>query len=294
MQRRAAAILIADIAGYSRMMEGAQTRTLTDLIALRREVWIPAITAHGGRVANTAGDAILSEFAGAVAAVTCALDLQAAMLRRNAELEDERRMLARIGLNFGEVLVGADGDVFGEEVNLAARLQGLAEPGGICVSDRLRESLGDDIACVFEDLGPRQLKHITRPVRAWRVLPGAAAAQAPSRRVAWRLVGSGRDGVAVELALEAAILRGPEGLIFGRQSRYCDLAWPDDSLSRRHARFRIDAAGGLSVEDLDSTNGTHVGGKRLTAFEVAPLAPGTTIRLGEINVTVSDGRGGGG
>jgi len=291
MQRRAAAILIADIAGYSRMMEGAQTRTLTDLIALRRDVWIPAITAHGGRVANTAGDAILSEFAGAVAAVACALDLQAAMARRNAELDDERRMLARIGLNVGEVLVGADGDVFGEDVNLAARLQGLADPGGICASDRLREGVGGLVACVFEDLGPQQLKNIARPVRAWRVLPGAVVPEPapPSRRVAWRLVGTGRGDVAVDLALDAAILRGSEGLIFGRQSRYCDVAWPDDSLSRRHARFRIDAAGGLSVEDLDSTNGTHVEGRRLPAFSAAKLALGTKIRLGEINVSVSDG-----
>lgn len=288
MQRRTAAILIADIAGYSRMMEGAQTRTLTDLIALRRDVWIPAISAHGGRVANTAGDAILSEFTGAVAAVACALDLQAAMGKRNAVLDDERRMLARIGLNVGEVLVGADGDVFGEDVNLAARLQGLAEPGGICVSDRLRESVGNRVACVFEDLGPQQLKNIARPVRAWRVLPGAVVPEPTTRRVAWRLVGTGRGGVPVELSLDAATLRGAEGLIFGRQSRYCDLAWPDDSLSRRHARFRLDAAGGLVVEDLDSTNGTHVEGKRLTAFDATPLKPGSSIRLGEITVLVSE------
>ncbi len=289
MQRRSAAILIADIAGYSRMMEGAQTRTLTDLIALRRDVWIPAISAHGGRVANTAGDAILAEFAGAVAAVACALDLQAAMLRRNAELDEARRMLARIGLNVGEVLVGADGDVFGEDVNLAARLQGLADPGGICASDKLRESVVGHLVCDFEDLGPQPLKNITRPVRVWRVSPSIVVPEPPTRRVAWRLVGTGRGGVAVDLALDAATLRGLEGLIFGRQSRYCDLAWPDDSLSRRHARFRLDADGGLFVEDLDSTNGTHVEGRRLAAFDAAKLGPGMKIRLGEINVSVSDG-----
>lgn len=288
MQRRSAAILIADIAGYSRMMGGAQTRTLTDLMALRRDVWIPTITDHGGRVANTAGDAVLAEFAGAVAALACALDLQAAMLRRNAELEDERRMLARIGLNVGEVLVGADGDVFGDDVNLAARLQGLAEPGGICLSDRLRESVAGLVACVFEDLGLQQLKNIVRPVRAWRAMPGTVVPEAATRRVVWRLVGTGRGGVPVDLKLDAATLRGSEGLIFGRQSRYCDLAWPDDSLSRRHARFRIDAGGALSVEDLDSTNGTHVAGKRLTAFDATKLKPGSSIRLGEITVSVAE------
>lgn len=289
MQRRPAAILIADIAGYSRMMEGAQTRTLTDLIALRRDVWIPAISAHGGRVANTAGDAILAEFAGAVAAVACALDLQAAMLRRNAELDEARRMLARIGLSVGEVLVGADGDVFGEDVNLAARLQGLAEAGGIRASDRLRESVVGLLACDFEDLGLQPLKNIARPVRVWRVQPVTETPKPTTRRVAWRLVGSGRGGVAVELALDAATLRGAEGLIFGRQSRYCDLAWPDDSLSRRHARFRLDGTGGLFVEDLDSTNGTHVEGKRLPAFTTTPLERGARLRFGEIAVTVLDG-----
>jgi len=289
MQRRAAAILIADIAGYSRMMEGAQTRTLTDLIALRREVWIPAISAHGGRVANTAGDAILAEFAGSVAALACALDLQAAMLRRNARLDEARHMLARIGLAVGEVLVGADGDVFGEDVNLAARLQSLAEAGGICASDRLRESVGGLVACVFDDLGHQQLKNIARPVRAWRVLPGPVVPEPATRRVAWRLVGAGRGGVAVDLALDAASLRGAEGLIFGRQSRYCDLAWPDDSLSRRHARFRLDDAGALLVEDLESTNGTHVDGRRLPAFTAARLERGAQLRLGEIAVRVLDG-----
>jgi adenylate cyclase len=138
VDRRLAAILAADVAGYSRLMEADEEGTLARLLSLRREVTDPAIAAHRGRIVKTIGDGLLVEFASAVDAVRCADEVQRAMAERNAAVAADQRITFRIGIHQGDIIV-EDGDIFGDGVNIAARLEALAEPGGICVSARVQE-----------------------------------------------------------------------------------------------------------------------------------------------------------
>ncbi|MCW5747856.1 MAG: FHA domain-containing protein [Alphaproteobacteria bacterium] len=479
MDRRLAAILHADVVGYSRLMEGAETRTFRELKTLFDGVWLPALGRHSGRLVNTAGDAMLVEFGSAVAAVRCAMELQVSMSERNANRPPERHVTLRIGLNIGEVIVDGD-NIFGDEVNLAARIQALAEPGTVVVSARVREAVEGKVAFGFDDLGDHSVKNISRPVRVHRVLPAAAGAEetilpvraaapplpmpptpmrappagsaladrlgadprspygapsvpptpmpqypppqptappiapaqpymtppaptyppaaspgypplqqppayppmqqpaapsyppmqqpvapsyppmqqptpsayppapypaptgyppaqqpapggyppaqqpgypppqppptyppqpaapefqswsepatqnmppqfmsAPLPAPAWRLAGSDRAGAPVDMRLEPGLLEQTEGVVFGRLPRYCHLTFDNDSLSRRHARFRAAPDGTLTVEDLGSTNGTAVDGQRIEAFRPVPLRDGSRLSLGEIKVVVS-------
>lgn len=459
MDRRLAAILHADVVGYSRLMEGAETRTFRELKTLFDGVWLPALGRHGGRLVNTAGDAMLVEFGSAVAAVRCAMELQVATAERNANRPPERHVTLRIGLNIGEVIVDGD-NIFGDEVNLAARIQALAEPGTVVVSSRVRESVEGKVAFDFEDLGDHSVKNISRPIRVHRVMPGSApeetilpvravppppaAASIPARAAGprsptvsapisrsggapasnpvilppdaleplvpampqpayepppaaypppsppiyesppataptpttpplfdapppgytpppsslfgpssvppapppaplfdtpsgaytpppsqpapyvaltppppqpyvppgvapgwapadaapqpaffappaggWRLVGADRAGTPVDMRLDAALLDQPDGVTFGRLARYCQLTFDNDSLSRRHARFRTVSGGMLMVEDLGSTNGTAVDGQKIEPFRPVPVRDGARLSLGEIKVVVS-------
>lgn len=170
MQRKLAAIIHADVVGYSRLMEGNETVTLRRLKSLRKQLWEPAIAQHNGRLVGTAGDALLIEFSSAVAAVRCAIDLQKGMAERNAEEPDHRKMLLRIGVNLGEVIVDEDNDIFGDGVNIAARLQALAEPGGVLVSAKVHDEVIDRIGREFVDCGEQQIKNIARPVRTYRLI----------------------------------------------------------------------------------------------------------------------------
>jgi adenylate cyclase len=168
VQRRLAAILAADVVGYSRLMRADETETLAQLKALRKELIDPKITEYGGRIVKTTGDGILIEFPSAVDAVQHAIDVQTSMQPRNADLSQERRMEIRIGINVGDVIVEGD-DLFGDGVNVAARLEGIAEPGGICISGNAYEQVRDKLQTRFEDLGEQQVKNIDRPVQAYRV-----------------------------------------------------------------------------------------------------------------------------
>jgi adenylate cyclase len=179
MQRKLAAILHADVVGYSRLMEGNETVTLRRLKSLRKQLWEPAIAQHNGRLVGTAGDALLIEFASVVGAVRCAIDLQRGMAERNAEEPDHRKMLLRIGVNLGEVIVDEDNDLFGDGVNIAARLQALAEPGGVLVSGKVHDEVMGRIAHEFIDCGEQQVKNINRPVRAFRLVLGDLPVPAP-------------------------------------------------------------------------------------------------------------------
>jgi len=176
--RRLAAILAADVAGYSRMMGVDEEGTLRALKAIRAELIDPTIAAHGGRLVKTTGDGLLVEFSSVVDALSCATEVQAGMAERNAAVLPDKRIEFRVGLHQGDIVV-EDGDIFGDGVNVAARLEAQAEPGGICVSARVQEDTAGKLDLAFEDLGEQALKNIARPVRAYRIATGGGSATAP-------------------------------------------------------------------------------------------------------------------
>src|SRR5438552_2196960 len=166
--RRLAAILAADVAGYSRLMGADEEGTLERLKALRRELLDPKIAEHHGRIVKTTGDGLLVEFASVVDAVRCAVAMQQAMPGRNADVGADSRIELRIGINLGDVIVEGD-DLYGDGVNIAARIEALADPGGVFVSNTVHDHVRDRLPFVFEDLGEQQVKNIARPVRVYRV-----------------------------------------------------------------------------------------------------------------------------
>ena len=179
MGRRLVAILAADVAGYSRLMERDEAGTLEALKSRRRNILAPLLTEHHGRIVKLMGDGVLVEFGSAVIAVQCAVDLQRRMDEANAGLAEDRRILLRIGINLGDVIVEG-GDLYGEGVNIAARLQAMAVPGGICLSQTMVNHVSNKVEVQFEDLGERKLKNLDRPVRVYRVVGMASELERPS------------------------------------------------------------------------------------------------------------------
>ena len=184
VERKLSAIMAADVVGYSRLMGADEEGTLAGLNGHLREHFSPCIVRHRGRVVKTTGDGVLAEFVSAVDAVRCAIELQSGMKERNAGIPSDRRLDFRIGINVGDI-VEQEGDIFGDGVNIAARLEGIARPGGICVSARVYEDASGKISVGFEDMGEQTLKNIARPVRAYRLEVDASAqpasAASPSR-----------------------------------------------------------------------------------------------------------------
>src|SRR4051794_33724047 len=168
VERRLAAILAVDVVGYSRLMGADEEGTLEHLKALRRELVDPKIKEHRGRTVKNTGDGFLSEFTSVVDAVRCAVGIQRGMMERERDVPDERRIAFRIGINVGDIIV-EEHDIFGDGVNVAARLEALAESGGICVSDRVQSDVVGKIDIDFDDHGPQQVKNIARPVHIYRV-----------------------------------------------------------------------------------------------------------------------------
>jgi adenylate cyclase len=208
VQRRLTAILAADVAGYSRLMGADEEGTLAQLKAHRRALVDPKIAEHRGRIVKTTGDGMLVEFGSVVDALRCALEMQRGMAERNADVPEGRRIEFRVGIHQGDV-ISEGGDLFGDGVNVAARLEGLAEPGGICVSGRVQEDAEGKLELAFEDAGEQRLKNISRPVRVFRVAPrcpGALGLKAGIfsrlRTVAWLW----RAGIALALLLLVAVL----------------------------------------------------------------------------------------
>src|SRR4051812_22161782 len=180
VERRLAAILAADVVGYSALMERDEDRTLARLKAHRREFIGPLIAEYQGRVVKLMGDGALVEFASVVDAVRCAVLIQQGMAEREADVPEAERIRFRIGINLGDVIREADGDLYGDGVNVAARLEGLAEPGGVVVSGTAYDHLQGKLDCGLAPLGEQRLKNIERPVRAYRVEPDAGTPVIPA------------------------------------------------------------------------------------------------------------------
>jgi adenylate cyclase len=168
LERRLVAILAADVAGYSRLMGIDEEGTLATLSDFRL-ITDGLIERHGGRICGAAGDSILAAFGSALAAVQCAIDIQKEYTKSNESLDEDRRMQFRIGVNVGDVMV-KEGDIFGDGVNIAARLEGLAEPGGICVSRGIHDHVAKKLPYDFEDLGEQSVKNIAQPIRVFRIM----------------------------------------------------------------------------------------------------------------------------
>jgi adenylate cyclase len=179
VERRLAAILAVDVAGYSRLMGEDEEGTLAALKAIRRELGDPKIAEHRGRIVKTTGDGLLVEFASVVDAVRCAVEVQRDMKAGNADVAAGRRIEFRMGINVGDIII-EDGDIFGDGVNIAARLEGLAAPGGICLSAAAHEQVRDRFDITFEDLGEQRVKNIARPIRAYAIETAPVRVAAPS------------------------------------------------------------------------------------------------------------------
>jgi len=176
VQRRLAAILAADVVGYTRLMGADETGTLRRLTELRQQVLEPLIAEHHGRVVKLMGDGLLVEFASVVDALTCAVGWQNAVAEREAETDEDRRLQFRIGINIGDIIVEGD-DIYGDGVNIAARLEGLAEPGGVCMSRTVVNHVKGKVELDFEDMGEQQVKNISEPIRVYRVVSDTLAVQ---------------------------------------------------------------------------------------------------------------------
>jgi adenylate cyclase len=210
MERKLAAILCADVAGYSRLMRLNESATLATLTA-HRTIIDSLIEQHRGRFVNSAGDSVLAEFASVVNAVECAVEIQNALQAENAKIPDDRRMEFRIGVNLGDVMVEGE-QIYGDGVNVAARLESLADPGGICISAKVHDEIATKLELNYQDLGAQRVKNIPEPVRVWRIILGPASRERLDgkrwRAGAFSLAGIGIVAVTIVLVQHVS-LRAP-------------------------------------------------------------------------------------
>ena len=285
-RRRLSAILHADLAGSVRMTEGDEDLTFRHLTSVRREIWRPAIESAGGSLVNSTGDSMLAEFGSAVAAVAAAIDIQERMARFNEPLGEEQRLMFRIGVHLGEVIVDEEHrDIFGDGVNLAERIQTLAEPGGIAASRALRDVAELKIEYAFVDGGEHQVKNVSRSlhiyhVRRRDVTPTKTVISAPATL---RFQGADLEGRKFGFNLKFdKLMEKSEGLVIGRAFE-CDGVLSHSTVSRQHARLVL-ADNVLQIEDLGSTNGTAVDGVIVHAGTKRPLQAGARLRIGDIEL----------
>jgi adenylate cyclase len=289
-QRRLSAILYADLAGSVRMTEGDEDLTFMHLTSARSEIWRPAIEAAGGSLVNSTGDSLLAEFGSAVAAVAAAIDIQERMARFNEMLDEEQRLMFRIGVHLGEVIVDKENhDIFGDGVNLAERIQTLAEPGGIAVSRTLRDVTELKVDYVFVDGGEHHAKNVSRSLHIYHVrrredLPTKTLSSALPRATL-HFQGTDLAGHKFGFNLKfEKLMEKREGLVIGRDFE-CDGVLLHSTVSRRHARLIL-LDNVLQIEDLGSTNGTAVDGAVVAAGAPRPLQAGAKLRIGDIELAV--------
>lgn len=283
MERKLAVILVADIVGYSAQMEKDEAGTYARVTARRRDIFEPEIARHQGRIFKLVGDGLLAEFGSAVQAVECAMALQRSLAERNADVAQDQRILARIGINLGEVIVEGD-DRLGEGVNIAARLEQLAEPGGICVSEKVAREVERKLAFGFESMGERRVKNIAEPIHVYRVSADATKAMRPQSAPArWRA--KWRWGVLGALLSIGVVVAGMAG-----QWRWVDASFQAAMNTREglpilqvHA---FDVADGLPVWD---ESGEDVASDIVTVLSTSPdLAqvtggwPGNVVASGKV------------
>src|SRR6266403_1263754 len=196
MERRLTAILAADVVGYSRLMGTDESGTLNALDTMRTDLINPKISDHQGRIVKLTGDGMLVDFPSVVKAAACATEIQRSIRKRNAGMPEDQRIEFRIGVNVGDVIVQGE-DIFGDGVNVAARLESIATPGGITSSGPVRDHLGNRLDLAFEDMGEQTLKNIERPVRVYRVCLDTPTAQGTRDKVAMQHESSGKPAIAV-------------------------------------------------------------------------------------------------
>jgi adenylate cyclase len=190
--RKLAAILVADVVGYSRLAGADEERTLARLRALRSDLIDPTIALHRGRIVKRTGDGSIIEFRSVVDAVRCAIEVQNGLIERNAGLPSEKRIEFRVGVHLGDVVEESDGDLMGDGVNIAARLEGVAKPGAICLSEDAYRQVQQRLDLKVTDLGMTQLKNIAQPVRVYSLEVGQPAGAKPNRNRTWVLPRSPR------------------------------------------------------------------------------------------------------
>ena len=290
-RRRLSAILHADLTGFVRLMEGGEERTVRHLKSVQEEIWRPAIETGGGAVIDLAGDSILAEFSSALASVATAIDIQERMARFNDMLEEDQRLQFRIGLHLGEVIVDEETQsIFGDGINIAARIQAMAEPGGIAASRALRDVTEVQVEYAFVDGGEHQAKNVSRTLQIYHVRPrGSTATRTTTTMLPQRTLrfhGADRAGHKYGFALGFdKLVDRRDGLVIGRDVDQCDIVLSHATVSRRHARLIL-GGGALEVEDLGSTNGTAVDGVPVLAGKRRALQAGAMLKLGEITLAV--------
>ncbi len=294
MERRLAAVLATDMVGYSRLMEADEVGIISRQKTYRHEVIDPEIERGHGRIIKTTGDGLLVEFASASDAVRCAIDIQTAMRDRERERPVDERIQFRIGINVGDIIFD-DGDMFGDGVNVASRLEGLAEPGGVCLSDATYQMVQDRVIDPFIDLGSQKIKNISRTVRVWQWTPDTSAADVSitepelNQRVQFCVAS---DGVQIAYA---SVGRGPAMLKAPNWLNHIEYEWRSPiwgpflaGLAKNHELVRFDQRGGglsdwevedISVDAMISDMATVADAAKLERFALFGISQGCAFSV---------------